>query len=128
LYYLRNKRRPNTNFIRAEITGSAYFLYYVQNEPDDGLGCPGTWLFETAWEYFARNQVTINGIRGSWTFGTNLVSVNALTGKHPMPLADAAKRTWAYARASGKGFPNVQVLDADGTPGHYLSVDVVFVP
>jgi hypothetical protein len=52
LYYLRSKRRPNTNFIRAEITPADYFVYDVENTPDDGLGCPGPWLFELAWDHF----------------------------------------------------------------------------
>lgn len=33
---------------------------------------------------------------------------------------------WAFQRASSKGYTNVTVLDFDGTPGNYLSVDVVY--
>jgi hypothetical protein len=128
LFILRNKKRPNVNFIRAEITGNGYFLYHVQNDPDDGLGCPGTWLFEIAWAHFSQSGVAVNGIRGSWTFGTNLTSINRLTKNIQVTLPEAAKQTWAFARADSKGFRNVLVLDTDGSPGNYISVDVVFLP
>jgi hypothetical protein len=128
LYYLVNRRRPYVNFIRAEITRLGYFLYEVQNEPDDGLGCPGWWLVEAAWQYFLRAGVTVRGIRGSWTFGTNLDEVNQLTATSTMSLEAAARKTWAYRQADGRGFSNVRVLDVDGTPGNYRSIDVVFLP
>src|SRR5260221_9868501 len=94
LYFARNKKRPFTNFVRAEITALGYFLYHVENTPDDGLGCPGAWLFELAWTHFVQNGVSINGVRGSWTFGTNLQTVNALTMNNQTPLPDAARQTW----------------------------------
>jgi hypothetical protein len=128
LYFLRNKRRPDSNFIRAEITASGHFLYNVENTPRDGLGCPGTWLFEMAWAHFVSIGVHIQGVRGSWTFGTNLKIVNDLTKNNQKFLVDAAKHTWAFARASSKGFLSVQLIDSDGTPGNYTSVDVVFLP
>jgi hypothetical protein len=125
---LRNKKRPNTNFIRAEISALGYFLYDVENAPDDGLGCPGAWLFEAAWDHFVQNGAQINGVRGSWTFGTNLRTINDLTRNNQMSLPDAAKQTWGFGRASSKGFANVHVQDSDGSPGNYTSVDVVFLP
>ncbi len=128
LYYARNKKRPFTNFIRAEITASGFFLYHVENAPDDGLGCPGPWLFEIAWTHFTQNSIPINGVRGSWTYGTNLKMINDLTKNNQMSLQDAAKQTWAFGQASGKGFTMVHVLDSDGMPGNYTSVDVVFFP
>ena len=106
LYYARNRKRPMTNFIRAEITALGYFLYHVENTPDDGLGCPGPWLFEIAWTHFVQNGVRINGIRGSWTFGTNLMTVNDLTKNNQMPLPDAAKRTWAFVRTDRYSYGN----------------------
>lgn len=128
LYYARNKKRPFTNFIRAEITPLGFFLYHVENTPNDGLGCPGPWLFEIAWTHFSQNSIAINGIRGSWTYGTNLMKINDLTKNNQMSLPDAAKQTWAFGQASGKGFTIVRVLDSDGAPGSYTSVDVVFLP
>jgi hypothetical protein len=128
LYYLRNKRRPLTNFIRAEMTPLDYFLCEVQNEPDDGLGCPGPWLFEAAWAHFLQNGIQIKGVRGSWTHGTNLAQVNGLTQNNQMSLLDATKHTWTAGQASIRGLTTVHLLDSDGTPGNYLSVDVVFLP
>jgi hypothetical protein len=106
----------------------AYFHYEVRNEPDDGLGCPGSWLFEQAWMHFHQSGATINGIRGDWTFGTNLVTINALTANNQMTLEEAAVHPslWAFQRASSKGYTNVVVLDFDGSPGNYISVDVVY--
>jgi hypothetical protein len=43
-------------------------------------------------------------------------------------LEDAAKHTWAYERAKSKGFARVVLLDEDGSPGNYRSVDVLFLP
>src|SRR5258708_35134806 len=80
-------KRPFTNFIRAEITALGYFLYHVENTPDDGFGCPGPWLFELAWTYFAQNGVPIAGVRGSWTFATNLQPVNDFIKNNRMPQA-----------------------------------------
>jgi hypothetical protein len=128
LYFARNKKRPFTNFIRAEITSLGFFLYHVENTPDDSLGCPGTWLFEIAWAHFTQNGIPINGVRGSWTYGTNLMAINALKRNNQMSLPDAAMQTWAFGQASSKGFTTVHVLDTDGVPGNYTSVDVVFLP
>lgn len=125
---LRNRKKVN-NFITAEVTGTGYLKYFVRNEPKDGMGCPGRWLFELAWEHFAiTHQTAIQGIRGEWSFGDNWTTVNALTQNNQMSLEEAAKHTWAYARARSKGFTTVQVLDTDGTPGNWVSVDVVFLP
>jgi len=128
LYFVRNKKRPFTNFIRAEVTPVGYFLYHVENTPSDGLGCPGSWLVNNAWAHFVQSGVSINGIRGSWTYGTNLKTINDLTRNNAMTIAEAATRTWAFNQASGKGFASVDVLDSHGTPGNYTSVDVVFLP
>jgi len=109
-FFLQNKKRPNDNFIDADITGMGYFHYNVRNDPKDGLGCPGTWLFEQAWMHFIRSGATILGIRGDWTFGNNLTTVNQLT-----------------ANNHSKGYTTVNVLDTIGTPGNYTAVDVVYL-
>lgn len=128
LYYLENKKRPNTNYIRASITRLGHFHYAVENMPNDQLGCPGTWLFEQAWMYFIQNKVTITGIRGDWTYGTNLATINVLTANNQMTLDKAAVHVdlWAFQRASSKGYTHVTVLDFQGSPGNYTSVDVVY--
>jgi hypothetical protein len=127
VFVVRNRKKPN-NFIRSEITLRSYLKYYVENQPRDGRGCPGKWLFELAWQHFVQCGVMIQGVRGDWTFGDNLAKVNHLTGTSQMTLEEAARQTWAYERARQKGFPTVVILDSDGSPGAYRSVDVVFLP
>jgi hypothetical protein len=126
---LRNKKKPR-NFIAAEITAKGYFKFYVENLPrtDPRTGCPGRWLFQVAWDHFIAAGVTILGVRGAWAFGDNLDEVNRLTANNAIPLDDAAKQTWTGLRAKDKGFTTVVILDQDGSPGHYVSVDVVFLP
>jgi hypothetical protein len=125
---LRNKKKIG-NFITAEITGMGYLKYYVQNEPKDGTGCRGQWLFEVVWDHFVNvHKVTIKGIRGEWSFGDNWTTINNLTRNNQMSLEEAAERTWAYDRAKSKGFTTIQIIDRDGSPGNWISVDVVFLP
>jgi hypothetical protein len=124
----RNKKKPG-NFNAAEITAMGYLKYHVRNEPKDGAGCPGKWLFEVVWDHFVNlNKITIKGIRGEWTFGDNWKTINSLTMNNQMTVEEAAKRTWAFDRARSKGFNGVQIIDTDGSPGHWICVDVVFVP
>jgi len=128
VYYLHNKRKRR-NFIMAEVTTAAYFHFYVENLPKDKTGCPGSWLFQTAWDYFILEQlVTIKGIRGDWTSGDNLDAVNRLTAGNQTTLEDAAKQTWTFRQAKQKNFTRFQYLHALGSPGNYTSVDVVFLP
>ncbi len=113
----------------ADITGTGYLHFYVENLPKNKTGCPGWWLFQTAWEYFVQHQnVTIKGVRGDWTSGDNLDTVNRLTAGNQMTLEEASKQTWTYQLAKSKGFSRYQYLDAQGSPGQYTSVDVVFLP
>jgi hypothetical protein len=127
LFDLRNKKKSG-NFIQADITSQGYLKYYVENLPKDKTGCPGKWLFEVAWEHFVRSGVPVKGIRGDWTFADNLDVVNRWTAGNQMTVEEAAKRTWAYERAKNKGFASVVVIDADGSPGNYRAVDVLFLP
>jgi len=127
VYYLRNKKKLR-NFIMADVTGTGYFHCYVENLPKDGTGCPGSWLFQVAWDYFVGFQkVTFKGIRGDWNSGDNLDTVNRLTRGNQMTLEEASKQTWTYQLAQSKGFSCYQYIDAQGSPGQYTSVDVVFL-
>ena len=73
-------------------------------------------------------RVVITGIRGDWTTGDNLDTVNRLTAGNRMTLEDTAKQTWTYHQASSRGFKRYHYLDAQGGPGRCSSVDVVFLP
>jgi hypothetical protein len=124
---LRNRKKAR-NFIQAEMTAPGYLSYYVENLPKDNTGCPGRWLFDLAWEHFFQRNVIVKGIRGEWSFADNLAMVNLHTAGNQVSVEEAAKHTWAYQRAISKGFATLLVLDADGSPGNYRSVDVLFVP
>ena len=128
VYYLRNKKKKQ-NFIMADITGMDYFHFYVENLPKDRSGCPGWWLFQVAWDYFVQvHQVMIKGIRGDWTSGDYLSTVNRLTAGNQMTLEEASRQTWTGQQAMSKGFQRFHFIDAQGTPGRCTSVDVVFLP
>jgi hypothetical protein len=128
VYYLRNKRKKR-NFIMADITGSRYFHCQVENLPKDNTGCPGWWLFQVAWHHITQTQnVTITGVGGDWTSGDNLDTVNRLTAGNTLTLEEASKQTWTYQQSRQKGFTRYQYIGAQGNPGQYTSVDVVFLP
>jgi hypothetical protein len=128
-YDLRNKKKSR-NFITAEVTAKGYFKFYVENPPKTTpqTGCPGRWLFRAAWDHFVAEGVRILGVRGDWTFGDNLDEFNRLTANGATGLEDAARSTWTGQRAAEVGFTTVAILDTDGSPGNYVSVDVVFLP
>jgi hypothetical protein len=128
VFYLHNKSKKR-NFIMADITDMGYFHFYVENLPKDGTGCQGWWLFQVAWTFFEQDQkVLIKGIRGDWTSGENLETVNRLTAGNMMTLEDASRQTWTYRQAITRGFTRYQYIDAQGGPGGFTSVDVVFLP
>ncbi len=119
VYYVRNKKKKR-NFIMADVTGMGYLHFYVENLPKDHTGCPGWWLFQVAWDYFVQDQkVMIKGIRGDWTSGDNLDTVNRLTAGNKLTLEEASKQTWTYQQATKKGFTRYQYLDSQGSPGQY---------
>jgi hypothetical protein len=127
VYYLQNKKKKR-NFIMADLTATGYFHYYAENLPKDRTGCPGWWLFDVAWDHFVLEQnATIQGVRGDWTSGDNLDTVNRLTMGNRITLEDASKQTWTYQQAVKKGFARYRYIDAQGSPGKYTSVDVVFL-
>ena len=115
--------------VRAILTFIVLGLVWtVMLLPKDKTGCPGWWLFEVAWDYIVQNQnAPIQGVRGDWTSGDNLDTVNRLTAGHRMTLEEASKQTWTYQQAQSKGFTRYQYIDAQGSPGQYTSVDVVFL-
>jgi hypothetical protein len=69
----------------------------------------------------------VRGIKGEWTYETNLMKFNELTagGKS---AREAALGTWTGEQAAANGYRNVIVRTLDGTPGSYTKVDVLFVP
>ncbi len=69
----------------------------------------------------------VRGIKGEWTYETNLMKFNELTagGKS---AREAALGTWTGEQAAANGYRNVVVRTLEGKPGSYTKVDVLFVP
>ena len=69
----------------------------------------------------------VRGIKGEWTYETNLMKFNELTagGKS---AREAALGTWTGEQAAANGYRNVIVRSLEGKPGSYTKVDVLFVP
>ena len=69
---------------------------------------------------------SVTAVQGSWTFGTNLATVNTLTqGGMTLESAVLQTKTAGYARTAG--FTNVTVdPKTAGTPGAYTAIYVKF--
>jgi hypothetical protein len=116
-------RKKHNNFIWGELTGGV-LAFIVSNRPKDGTGCPGRWMFGEMMTHFAASVVAI---RGSWTYGDNLATVNRLTASG-VPFEAAAAQTWTGRRAAECGYSSIQVVSTTGTPGAYSNVQVLFQP
>ncbi len=106
--------RPIRAFHLFHSTGSVR-LVLSKRQACDGHGSPDS-------------CITITGIRGDWTSGDNLDTVNRLTAGNKMTLEEASKHTWTYQQAMNKGLPRYHYINEQGSPGQYSSVDVVFLP
>lgn len=125
LFYLVN-RKKQSNFIWGEVTVQGHLTFHVHNEPKDGQGCRGWWLFRQMWDHFAAQGTRIVAIEGEWTFGDNLATVNQLTASG-LTCLEAAEQTWTAARARGVGFTTIsEAVPPVGTSGQYTEVYVRF--
>ncbi|NUQ79764.1 MAG: RHS repeat-associated core domain-containing protein, partial [Polyangiaceae bacterium] len=86
----------------------------------------GSELFEMAVNHFGRNA--IKGVRGSWTYGDNLKTINRLTGEgEKLSLEYAARQTFTGKMAERLGFTHVEIVGTPkGHPGSYKKVEVIF--
>lgn len=64
-------------------------------------------------------------IKGNWQYGSNLARFNELTAQGASPEA-AAARTWTGEQAAKAGFRTARILNSQGDPGRYTSVEAVF--
>jgi hypothetical protein len=69
----------------------------------------------------------VRGIKGEWTYETNLAKFNELTAGRKS-AQEAALGTWTGEQAAANGYGRVIVRTLEGTPGNYTKVDVLFVP
>jgi hypothetical protein len=122
-YLLVNPAKPS-NFIIGELVSGGQLSFIVENLPKDGTGCPGTWLFKQLMEHFGSS---VTAIQGNWVGPTsdNLQKVNQFTATG-MTLEAAAEETGTGKRAKEWGYPQVEEVNHQGTPGNYARVHVLF--
>jgi len=83
----------------------------------------GAEQFQMILKYF---EGKFTSIRGNWTFGSNLNTVNKLTGKG-MLIEEAVTKTWTAEQARAAGYPKATIVGKPvGTPGNYTEVQVLF--
>ena len=82
----------------------------------------GSEPFHKILQFFAGR---FKGIRGSWSFGTNLEAFNKAitTGMSPV---EAALKTWTGQQAKDAGYSRVVIRSLEGPAGHYSKVTVSF--
>ena len=97
-------------------------MFWIENLPRDGTGCPGWWMFDQMMAHFTPRVVAI---KGSWTFGDNLETVNVLTGSG-VPIEIAATRGPTGRYATAHGYSRVTLLSSIGVDGAYTGVSVLF--
>jgi hypothetical protein len=68
----------------------------------------------------------VQSIKGNWQFGSNLAKINELTIGGKLSLQEAAAQTWTAQQAGAAGFGRITVIGAEGTPGKYTTVQVLF--
>jgi hypothetical protein len=120
-FFLINRLKTR-NFIWAELNVLGVVVFWIENLPRDGTGCPGWWMFDQMMAHFAPRVVAI---KGSWTFGDNLETVNVLTGSG-VPIEIAATRGPTGRYASAHGYSRVTLLSSVGVHGAYTHVSVLF--
>jgi len=121
-FALKN-RQKGQNFVWGELSDTGELEFVIENLPKDRTGCPGWWMFQKMMEHFGASIVAV---KGSWTYGDNLVTVNRLTSSGVMTIAEAAFQGPTGQYALARGFVNVQVVQEDGVPGTYSTIIVRF--
>jgi hypothetical protein len=121
-FALKN-RLKGQNFIWGELSATGELEFVVENLPKDRTGCPGWWMFEKMMEHFG---ASVTAIKGSWTYGDNLDTVNRLTSGGAMMVTEAAFQGPTGQYALAHGYVNVHVVQEVGVPGAYSSVVVLF--
>ncbi|BCU77947.1 hypothetical protein [Luteolibacter sp. LG18] len=82
----------------------------------------GTAMFKAMMTHYGER---VERIGGNWYSGTNLDKLNELTASG-ITLEESAAKTWTGGQAAKYGFTKVRILEADGKPGDYSVVRVVF--
>ncbi len=108
-FELRNNKKPQ-NFIIGEVNSGGELSFWVENQPANGTGCPGWWMFDQMMDHFKRMGVTISVVIGYWVYGDNLAIVNKLTAGDAMTLEEAAKHTKTGGYAQTWKYHTIEVV------------------
>jgi hypothetical protein len=83
----------------------------------------GSEQFQRILQFFAGR---FKGIRGSWSFGTNLEAFNKAILAGMSPVDAARLETWTGQQATKAGYSRVVIRSLEGPAGHYSKVTVSF--
>ena len=114
-------------FAEAKLTdGILRMSIYMKSEIDGRRmpGLRGSQVFAQFMDYFGSD---VRAILGDWMEGDNLDTINRFTSLPTgLKVAAAARRTWTAKQAARFGFTKIKVLRAEGRPGAYHDVQVLF--
>jgi hypothetical protein len=117
---------PDGKGIMASVDERGVLSFVIEAGP--GCAIRGSEMFDLMMRVFGDQ---IESILGVWRKGfqgrpsTNLDKINELTG-NGLSLELAVPQAWTATRASRWGFTNLTINKADGKPGHYVKIDVMF--
>lgn len=120
-FSLENRLKAG-NFVWGMLDDQNELVFWIENLPKDGTGCPGWWMFDRMMEHFGDR---VAAIQGNWSFGDNLATVNSLTAAG-QSLESAAVQGPTGRYAGAHGFRRVTVVAITGVPGSYSWVRVLF--
>lgn len=121
-FALKNKLKEQ-NFIWGELSDVGELEFVIENLSKDRTGCPGWWMFERRMQHFGAGVVAV---KGNWTYGDNLVTVNRHTSGGAMTVLEAAFQGPTGQYALAHGFVHARVVQAVGVPGAYSMIVVQF--
>jgi hypothetical protein len=111
----------------GHLEGEGELSITLRAELEDGTRTPlfnGPEQYQAIVKHFGGQ---VKGVRGAWSYGTNLEQFNSATAGG-LSAEDAALRTFSGTQATQAGFGRVTVRNLEGASGAYTKVDVLFHP
>lgn len=131
-YYRIADSRHQDLYVDGSIDDYGTLSLYLYTKTPTGDRSPllrGKESFEAILQHFGPK---VKRIQGNWTLSSsnkygsdNLKTVNELTAKG-VPLEEAVKQTWTGQQAAASGFSQTAKIFANGGPGNYSVVEVLF--